>query len=57
MKRTLVERVAEVLFTRYNNMNIPWRITSELLRDTWRGEARRIIAMVRRHDDRKAGKK
>ena len=50
MKRTIIERVAIYLAARYGwgtgNKPVPF----------WNREARRIIAMVRRHD-RKAGKR
>ena len=55
MKRTLVERVAIEMYN--NAINNPWGNTSEWVRESWKREARRIIAMVRRHDSRKGAKK
>jgi len=54
MKRTLVERVAGEMFSHVGTK--PLRDESAWLRHLWAREARRIIAMVRRHDKRKAGK-
>jgi len=54
MKRTLVERVAVRMFV--NSVGAQGKACITYLRPPWEREARRIIAMVRRHD-RKAGKK
>lgn len=54
VKRTLVERVAQYLF---NEAVMVCKLTeqSHAVERAWKREARRIIAMVRRHD--KGGKK
>lgn len=51
MKRTLVERVAIEMFN--NAMVLPWDNASGWVKESWKSEARRIIAMVRKHDRRK----
>jgi len=53
VKRTLVERVAVACWEISNGMRCEGAIPTE-----WHvSEARRLIAMVRRHDARKAGKR
>ena len=51
MKRTIIERVAIYLAARYG-----WG-TGNKPTPFWNREARRIIAMVHRHDARKAGRR
>lgn len=55
MKHTLVERVAKRLYG--NIVRKPWKESTGYTREVMRYEARRIIAMVRRHDSRKGAKK
>ena len=56
MKRTIVERVAAWL---YGDIRFGGELTeqSDGVQKAWELSARRIIAMVRRHDARKGAKK
>jgi hypothetical protein len=51
-----VERVAKELYLIAFDDVYRWPPPSEAVHKAWLREADRFIAMVRRHDDRKAGK-